>query len=150
YDGDQVISRFARAWAACEDAGVDIDEAVMDQYADAVEAIARVDIAYVPAEADDAVRRVIFGTVMIEPVLAALRLLAKRQVAITREGAESTPPGARDAAAQVSPTKSGVHGRLRGVTMVPPADGRAFGGRVSPWHAPPGTGARPLATTGPP
>src|SRR5699024_3745996 len=34
--------------------------------------------------------------------------------------------------------------------MVPPADGRDFGGRVSPWHAPPGTGARPLATTGPP
>src|SRR5699024_517140 len=89
YDGDQVISRFARAWAACEDAGVDIDEAVMDQYADAVEAIARVDLAYVPAEADDAVRRVILGTVMIEPVLAALRLLAQRQVAITGEGAES-------------------------------------------------------------
>jgi len=61
----------------------------MDQYADAVEAIARVDLAYVPAEADDAVRRVILGTVMIEPVLAALRLLAQRQVAITGEGAES-------------------------------------------------------------
>lgn len=89
YDGDQVIRRFARAWAACEDAGVDIDEAVMDQYADAVEAIARVDLAYVPVEADDAVRRVILGTVMIEPVLAALRLLAQRQVAITGEGAES-------------------------------------------------------------
>src|SRR5699024_4869424 len=44
----------------------------------------------------------------------------------------------------------GVPGRLRWVTMVPPADGRDFGGRASPWHAPPGTGARPLATTGPP
>ena len=88
YDGDQVIGRFERAWAACEDAGIDIDEAVMDQYADAVEAIARVDLAYVPLEADDAVRRVIVGTVMIEPVLAALRLLAQRQIAITGEGAE--------------------------------------------------------------
>src|SRR5690625_7678074 len=34
--------------------------------------------------------------------------------------------------------------------MVPPADGRDFGGRVSPWHAPPRTGARPLAATRPP
>src|SRR5699024_6786109 len=121
-----------------------------DQYADAVEAIARVDLAYVPAEADDAARRDILGTVMIAPVLAALRLHAQRQVAITAEGAESRPPGSRDAAAQVSTTKSGVPGRLRWVTMVPPADGRVFGGRVSPRHAPPGTGARPLAATGPP
>src|SRR5699024_12031399 len=58
--------------------------------------------------------------------------------------------GSSEAAPQVSTTHSGVPGRLRAVTMVPPADGRVFGGRVPPRHAPPGTGARPLATTGPP
>lgn len=90
YDGDQVIERFARAWAACEVAGIDIDEAVMGAYADAVEAIARIDVESVPPGADDAVRRVVVGTVMIEPVLAALRLLAHRQLTVTAENAEGS------------------------------------------------------------
>ena len=83
YDGDRVIERFESAWAACEEAGVDVDEARMDEYADAVERIARIDVGSLPAGADDAVRRVIVGTVMLEPVLAALRLLAQRQIAVT-------------------------------------------------------------------
>lgn len=83
YDGDRVIERLERAWEACEEAGIDVDETVMDEYADSVERIARIDLASVPPGADDAVRRVIVGTVMLEPVLAALRLLAQRQIAVT-------------------------------------------------------------------
>lgn len=83
YDGDQVIERFEKAWAACEEADIEVDEALMDQYADAALQIARVDVDSIPPGADDAVRRVIVGTVMLEPVLAALRLLAQRQISIS-------------------------------------------------------------------
>lgn len=83
YDGDRVIERFETAWAACEEAGIEVDETLMDQYADAAEQIARADVDSIPPGADDAVRRVIVGNVMLEPVLAALRLLAQRQLAVT-------------------------------------------------------------------
>lgn len=88
YDGDRVIEHFDAAWAACEEAGIEVDEALMDQYADAAVQIARVDVDSIPPGADDAVRRVIVGTVMLEPVLAALRLLAQRQLAVTDQDAQ--------------------------------------------------------------
>lgn len=85
-DGDPVIDRLERAWKACEAAGIDLDEAMMSEYADAVEDIARIDVASVSASVEDAVRRVIIGTIMVEPVLAALRLMAQREVAIAEQG----------------------------------------------------------------
>ena len=55
---------------------------MMDAYVDAVEQVARVDVAAVPEGVEDAVHRVVIGTVMLEPVLSALRLLAQRAVSV--------------------------------------------------------------------
>lgn len=82
--GDRVVERLERAWEACEQAGVHVEVSMMDDYADAVEQVARVDVAAVPPGADDAVRRVVVGTVMLEPVLSALRLLAQRAISVQR------------------------------------------------------------------
>ncbi|MFC7375025.1 MULTISPECIES: MerR family transcriptional regulator [unclassified Brachybacterium] len=82
---DPLLERLERAWEACGAAGIEVDAAMLDDYADAVEHVARIDVASVPTGADDAVRRVIVGTVMTEPMLATLRLLAQRQVAIRGE-----------------------------------------------------------------
>lgn len=83
---DPVVARLEAAWQACEEAGILVDDAMMGAYADAVEHVARVDVAAVPPETDGAVRRVIVGTVMMEPVLSALRLLAQRHVSVQQEG----------------------------------------------------------------
>lgn len=84
--GDPVVERLERAWQACQAAGIDVDDATMGDYADAMEQVAGVDVAAVPPGADGAVRRVVIGTIMMEPVLAALRLLAQRQVSVRRHG----------------------------------------------------------------
>ncbi|MGY5766441.1 MerR family transcriptional regulator [Brachybacterium sp. DNPG3] len=84
---DLLIPLLDRAWSACEEAGVDLDEERLDAYASAMEQVAAVDVAAVPPGVDGAVRRVVVGTVMIEPVLAALRLLAQREAAISAERA---------------------------------------------------------------
>lgn len=46
------------------------------------------DVASVAADTEGAVRRVVVGTVMIEPVLAPLRLLAQRQVSMAERDAQ--------------------------------------------------------------
>ncbi|APX33156.1 transcriptional regulator [Brachybacterium sp. P6-10-X1] len=84
--GDPVLEQLGNAWAACEAAGIHVDEAMMGDYADAVEQVARVDVAAVPQGAGDAVRRVVIGTIMMEPVLSALRLLAQRHVSVRQAG----------------------------------------------------------------
>lgn len=88
--GDPVVDRLEKAWAACEAAGIHVEDAMMADYADAVEQVARVDVAAVPPGADDAVRRVVIGTIMMEPVLSALRLLAQRHVSVRQAGAEAS------------------------------------------------------------
>ena len=80
---DPAIDLLAEAWAACAigDVGVGADR--LDEYADAVEHIARIDVASVPDEPAAAVRQVVLGTVLVEPLLRALRLLAQQHVAVT-------------------------------------------------------------------
>lgn len=78
---DPLTDRLEEAWAACERAGVELGEDLLDAYADAVEQLARADVASVPQDPAAAVHRVVVGTVMTEPVLAVLRLLAQRAVA---------------------------------------------------------------------
>lgn len=82
---DQLVARLDRVWRACEDAGVAVDEELLDDYAEAMEAVARLDLESVPAEADGAVRRVVVGTVMLEPVLSTLRMLAQRELSVRRD-----------------------------------------------------------------
>jgi hypothetical protein len=56
----------------------------MDGYARALEQVARLDVDTVPTDPDAAVRRVVVGTVMLEPVLLTLRLLAQRELSLRR------------------------------------------------------------------
>ncbi|WP_022925187.1 hypothetical protein [Serinicoccus marinus] len=70
---------------ACEDAGIGLDEERMDAYADAVEGVVRVDVASVPDEPQAAVRQVVVGTVLVDAVLSALRLLAQQHTAVVTD-----------------------------------------------------------------
>ena len=81
---DLLAARLERVWAASEEAGVLVDDELMDDYAAAMEEVARLDVDAVPAEAEGAVRRVVVGTVMLEPVLLTLRMLAQREVSVRR------------------------------------------------------------------
>jgi DNA-binding transcriptional MerR regulator len=77
---DPFIDDLDRAWEACDHAGIGLDEARMDRYADHVEGVAQIDVATVPAEPEAAIRQVIIGTILVDPVLAALRRLAQQHV----------------------------------------------------------------------
>lgn len=69
------------AIAAARSAGVPLEPASLTGYARATEGIAAVDVAAVPR--DDlaaALHRVVAGTVLVDPVLAALRRLAQEHV----------------------------------------------------------------------
>lgn len=83
--GTPAIADLERAWDACDAADIGVDEARMDAYADAVERIAAVDIDSVPSDAAAAVRQVVLGTVLVDPLLAALRRLAHQHVSVSRE-----------------------------------------------------------------
>jgi hypothetical protein len=59
-----------------------------------MEEVARLDVDAVPTEAEGAVRRVVVGTVMLEPVLLTLRMLAQREVSVRRARGERAEGGA--------------------------------------------------------
>lgn len=83
---DPVIDQLERAWQACSDAGLGLDEERLDAYADGVETVAEIDVDSVPPDAVGAVRQVVVGTVLVDPVLAALRRLAQQHVSVSRYG----------------------------------------------------------------
>jgi DNA-binding transcriptional MerR regulator len=91
---DPLGARLERVWAAAEQAGVSVDDELMDGYAAAMEEVARLDVDAVPTEAEGAVRRVVVGTVMLEPVLLTLRMLAQREVSVRRARGERAEGGA--------------------------------------------------------
>lgn len=95
YGDDLLVARLERVWAACEAAGIQLDDELMDGYAEALEQVARLDVDTVPEDPDEAVRRVVVGTVMLEPVLLTLRLLAQRELSVRR--AETVDGGRRRA-----------------------------------------------------
>lgn len=82
-----MLAELGAAWAACDDADIGLDAARLDAYADAVERIARIDVASVPSERALAARQVVLGTVLLDPVLAALRRLAQQHLSIRQAGA---------------------------------------------------------------
>lgn len=81
---DPVLDDLDRAWRACDDAGLGLDEARLDGYASAAERIAEIDVDSVPADPQAAVRQVVLGTILVDPVLVALRRLAQQHVSVTR------------------------------------------------------------------
>lgn len=89
----------AHALAAVADAGFDAPEGILRQYGEAMATVAEVEIANIPTTSTEAaVRYVVLGTVMMEPVLLALRRLAENVAAIRRftperGSAPDHPPG---------------------------------------------------------
>lgn len=73
------------ALAALEDAGFELPEGMLDAYVEHVTAIAQAEIDGVPTDsAAAAVRYVVLGTVLLEPVLLALRRLAHQELSSRR------------------------------------------------------------------
>lgn len=82
---DDALGGLAVALAALDDAGFDVEPARMDTYADAMMQVARAEIDGLPTQTPGAaVRYVVLGTVLVEPVLLALRRLAQREASAAR------------------------------------------------------------------
>jgi DNA-binding transcriptional MerR regulator len=77
----------AAALDALDDAGFVLPEGDLDRYAEHMAAIAEAEIAGVPTDsAEAAVRYVVLGTVLVEPLLLALRRLAHVELSARRFG----------------------------------------------------------------
>lgn len=83
---DPVIDELDEAWVACDAAGLGLDEERMSAYAEAVLQIAHIDVSSVPDDPSGAVRQVVLGTVLVDPVLSPLRRLAHQHVAVSEGG----------------------------------------------------------------
>jgi DNA-binding transcriptional MerR regulator len=75
----------AEALDALDAAGFDLPEAAMENYREHIEAIAEYEVANVPTDSpESAVRYVALGTVLLEPVLLALRRMAQQEASARR------------------------------------------------------------------
>ena len=83
---DDALAGLAVALAALDDAGFEVDPARdWTRYAEAMMQVAQAEIAGLPIESRHAaVRYVVLGTVLVEPVLLALRRLAQREASAAR------------------------------------------------------------------
>jgi DNA-binding transcriptional MerR regulator len=90
------LDQLAAALEAIETAGLTPSEPAMDRYAELMFQVAELDVGSVPVGSPaEAVRYVVAGTVLYEPLLLALRRLAHQQASSRRFGAEATLPIAR-------------------------------------------------------
>lgn len=84
----QVLAGVARALEGLDRAGFQVPDEVMPVYLDAIRRIARAEIAAVPTEsAEAAVRYVVLGSVLVEPLLLSLRRVAEQAASAERFGA---------------------------------------------------------------
>lgn len=75
----------AVALEALDRVGFELDDETVDAYADAATTVAKVDVATVPTDSPEhAVEHVVIGTVLLEPVLLALRRLAQEDLSSRR------------------------------------------------------------------
>lgn len=82
---DDAVAALAAALAALDEAGFVIDAGTLDTYAQAMARVAEAEIAGLPVDSPEAsVRYVVLGTVLVEPVLLALRRLAQREASADR------------------------------------------------------------------
>lgn len=91
YPDDPALTALDEAWSACSDAGIGLDVDRMRRYATSMHGVAETDVSSVPTDPAGAVRQVVLGTVLVDPVLLSLRRLAQQDVAV-RAGAISPPP----------------------------------------------------------
>ena len=77
----------AAALAALDDAGFELPEEVLAAHVEHATAIARAEVDAIPTDsATAAVRYVVLGTVLLEPVLLALRRVAHQELSARRPG----------------------------------------------------------------
>ena len=82
----------AEALRGLSDAGFDPPEAVLDRYAAAMQDIAEADIESVPTDSSEAAMQyVVLGTLLMEPVLLAMRRIAQQRASFRRFGAATSP-----------------------------------------------------------
>lgn len=92
------LLRLARCLRACEDAEVAVGSERLGAYADAMEEVARLDLASVPNDPAGAARQVVLGTALVDPLLIELRRLAQQHVAVSEARAPARCPAAGSAA----------------------------------------------------
>lgn len=84
-DDSPPVSVLAQALAALHAAGFDTPDRLLDRYARAAHELGEQDVAEVPMDSpNEAVRYVVIGTLLLEPVLLALRRLAQEDVSARR------------------------------------------------------------------
>lgn len=87
---DQVAA-VAQALATLDRAGFAVPDAVMDAYVEHLGALAEAELAATPdSSIEDAVRYVVLGTALVEPLILALRRVGEQIAASRRFGAGST------------------------------------------------------------
>lgn len=87
----------AKAMHGLSEAGFDAPAALLDRYAAAMQDIAEADVESVPTDsAEAAMQHVVLGTLLMEPVLLAMRRLAQQSASFQRFGGAESPrrPGA--------------------------------------------------------
>ena len=80
------IASLERALAGVENAGLQPDPRQLAVYGEHMLAIARSEIENIPADPAKAVEYSVLGTVLYEPVLAAIRRLAHQSIVVNRSG----------------------------------------------------------------
>ncbi len=77
------VRRLAESLAGIEAAGFAVPEGMIEHYAATMRSVAEAEIAGTPTgPVEDVVRYVVLGTVLVEPLLLALRRLAQQDVAV--------------------------------------------------------------------
>jgi DNA-binding transcriptional MerR regulator len=83
----------AQALAAVTEGGFEVPDGLLERYGRAMADVAEAEIANIPTESvAAAVRYVVLGTVLMEPVLLALRRLAESDAAVRRFGSGPATP----------------------------------------------------------
>ena len=94
-DASPSLAVLAAALHALQTAHFDTPDELLDRYADAAATLAEQDVASVPTGSTaEAVRFVVIGTVLLEPVLLALRRLAQENVSARRLAPDELPRSA--------------------------------------------------------
>ncbi|MFE5336076.1 MerR family transcriptional regulator [Isoptericola sp. NPDC056573] len=78
-DDDPLVARLAGQLRAADAAGIDLTDAHLAALAEAADTVAAADVASVPADRAGAVRQVVVGTLLTDPVLLTLRRMAQQR-----------------------------------------------------------------------
>lgn len=88
---DQVLRGVAVALEGIEQAGFEVPAEVVPVYLDAIRRMADAEIAHVPTDSvEGAVRYVVLGSVIVEPLILALRRVAEQVASAERFGVDSS------------------------------------------------------------